>query len=48
MGLAGMVKLTNPDENVNFSTPSPVVQLNSVFVTADHLVNQVLEINKRF
>lgn len=49
MGLAGMVKLTNPDENVNFSSPPPpVVQLNSVAITADHLVSQASEINKRF
>lgn len=46
MGLAGMVKLTNPDENVNFSAPPPVVQLESVMVTANHLDNQ--DLNKRF
>lgn len=44
-----MVKITNPDENVNFNKPPPAVQLNSVAVAvaADDLVNEAGELNKR-
>uniref|UniRef100_A0A1B6BYN3 Uncharacterized protein n=1 Tax=Clastoptera arizonana TaxID=38151 RepID=A0A1B6BYN3_9HEMI len=49
MGLAGMVKITNPDENVNFNIPPAVVQLNPspIVIAADDLVNEAGEVNKR-
>lgn len=47
LGLAGLVKITNPDENVNFNIP-PNIQLNSVEVFADdELKNENHDLNKR-
>ncbi|XP_075211180.1 uncharacterized protein LOC142318480 [Lycorma delicatula] len=47
MGLAGMVKLTNPDENVSYNTTVPAVQLNSITLTSAELAQETLETNKR-
>lgn len=47
LGLAGLVKITNPDENVNFNTP-PDIQLNSIEVFSDGELNtENHEVNKR-
>ncbi|KAF6213556.1 hypothetical protein GE061_011276 [Apolygus lucorum] len=37
LGLAGLVKITNPDENVNFSASTPNVELNSVSVSSNEI-----------
>uniref|UniRef100_A0A023EZC9 Putative dual specificity protein kinase shkd n=1 Tax=Triatoma infestans TaxID=30076 RepID=A0A023EZC9_TRIIF len=47
LGLAGLVKITNPDENVNFNSSPPDIQLNSVTVTSDELTNENHDPSKR-
>ncbi|BES92370.1 Hypothetical protein NTJ_05177 [Nesidiocoris tenuis] len=47
LGLAGLVKITNPDENVNFCTGAPNLELNSVSISTHELNSESQDSNKR-